>query len=205
MYRKSVLAIGFTSAIGMMVWVLAGQLLAAPLPRDTGKGNYLPLVEGHEWTFRDSSDETFTVSVKEVRKDGANRTVATLNYSYEGGDFSEPMAMDEAGVYRPRPGEEGFTRPVAVLKYPLEVGRTWDSQIPLAGGSIPAKATVRRVVDVKVPAGTFRAVEVEFVATEELKASLTAWYAPGVGVVKQQTVGPDGHRTIELVEFKPGK
>lgn len=184
---------------------LVALIVAAPIPRDAPKVNFFPLTQGHTWTYRTNAgglESGFTISVAEAEtKDG--RTISKLKYNFDGAEQSETMAADAAGVYRP--GEDGFAKPVLVLKYPLTVGSTWESKMPLGGASPEAKATVKRTVEVKVPAGKFEAVEVEFVSAGEKGNTLTAWYAINVGVIKQTTVYDGRSTTIELAEFKPGK
>ena len=136
----------------------------------------------------------------------AGRSVADLHYRFASSEFSEPMASDGSGVYRP--GADGtFEKPVQVLKYPLAKGTTWDSKLPMGGMGPDSKAVVKGPVEITVPAGKFRAVEVEFVGeTNGQKMTLTAWYTEGVGVVKQVSdYGTGTDTTIELKEFTPAK
>lgn len=181
----------------------AAPVLAAPIPRDASRANYFPLAKGTTWTYR-SEVAGFVIRVSESQvKNG--RTQATLVYKFDNAEQSETMAGDTTGVYRP--GENGsFDKPVLVLKYPLKVGETWTSRLPLGGANPEAKATVKRAVEVTVPAGKYEAMEVEFMSTGEGRPNtLTAWYAPNVGVVKQTTVLEGRSTTIELAEFTPGK
>jgi len=184
----------------------APGLSAAPIPRDATKVNYFPLSKGSTWNYTADAEDpsaSFAVNITEsAEKNG--RIVSTLKYQFDGSDQSEQMATDAAGVYRASEGN--FDKPIVVLKYPLAAGSTWESKMPLGGASPTAKAKVKGVVEIEVPAGKFSAMEVEFVSTDPKRPNtLTAWYAPNVGVIKQ-TSNYDGRiTTIELTKFTPGK
>jgi hypothetical protein len=71
------------------------------------------------------------------------------------------------------------------------------------GGWLPGKRTVAGVEDVEVPAGTFRAVRVEWDCAPDNEAPyrVTIWYAPGIGEVKTAI---DGKVRSTLRSFSPG-
>lgn len=185
---------------------------AAPLPKDAAVQNFFPLTKGSVWEYKtgvfDDSTE-FTITVSEVeKKDG--KFHARLTYQFGEEKTDEWVASDAQGVYRP--GADGkWDKPTVVLKYPLKKGATWDSKLPTGDGGGPdAKAVVKETAEVEVPAGKFTATSVEFSGKENPNGpttTLTAWYAPGVGVVKQVSFQGKGKdpSTIELKKFTPGK
>jgi hypothetical protein len=66
--------------------------------------------------------------------------------------------------------------------------------------------TVGREEEVKVPAGTFKALPV--VTVVQLPGGqykYTTWFAPGVGVVKSVSPGQKGETVQVLMAFTPGK
>ena len=65
--------------------------------------------------------------------------------------------------------------------------------------------TVAGVEEVKVPAGTFRAIRVVTESTDSSGKefqTITTWYAPGIGPVR---IDYANSKTCRLVSFTPGK
>ncbi len=190
------------------VLLAAAFALAAPVPRDADKkADYFPLRKGTACAFRVTDGQaTHDLSIEVTAAEAkGGRTVSTLKYS---GGSVEELAFDAAGVYRP--GADGtFDKPVVVLRYPLTAGATWESALPLGSDSVAATATVEGVVEVEVPAGKYKAVCVRFVgpaADGGPATTISAWYADGVGVVKQVFDHGNGNTsTLELMKFTPGK
>ena len=92
---------------------------------------------------------------------------------------------------------------IQVFNWPLKIGKKWNSSHTVKGYSGGAHLShsktgvnIRTFEEVKVPAGTFKALRIQ--AGEE-----TFWYAPSIGwAVKEQigTQGKDGW-LLELVEY----
>jgi hypothetical protein len=104
----------------------------------------------------------------------------------------------------------GYTiEPYYLLKYPIKARDTWQIEYPFQVGLTGIKGTVTVLgeEEVKVPAGTFKAVKLERVITEEngkllaKPLKITVWFARGVGRVK---VVPSEGTHLELLSFTPG-
>ena len=69
------------------------------------------------------------------------------------------------------------------------------------------EATVKEPEEVKVPAGTFKAVPVETgLLVREQSVGITTWYAPGTGIVQiKVAAAADELITLRLTKFTPGK
>ena len=116
------------------------------------------------------------------------------------------------------------------LRFPLEIGQTWESPIDVEVTTLPLKRHAKwrwkaRVVTteaVTVPAGTFQAFRIEYegtyVTTREDGKSWagthkeTAWYAPEVmRIVRrefEQSASANNffdHHVIELLSFEPAR
>jgi hypothetical protein len=115
----------------------------------------------------------------------------------------------------------------ASLRFPLEVGQTWDGFFESEAVLRPRnrstqwrwKATVVAVEDVTVPAGTFQAFKIEYDGRYFARQSdqswtgshkETAWFAPGINQfvkreLEQRAPGRNflNHHVIELLAFKP--
>lgn len=159
---------------------------------------------------------------------GAKRVLAV---SYNGNtlDVTEAVTAVEAkgGVYvvtvedQPAGGQTGKSvyevsakgvavrqngRADPVLKAGAKAGGTWETTATMAGWAVKTTYTLGAEEQVQVAAGTFRAVRVDMVAESggAIRLRTTAWYAPGVGLVKAATSG-NVTSAVELKSFTPGK
>jgi hypothetical protein len=100
------------------------------------------------------------------------------------------------------------TEPLArLLKYPVKAGDTWTEKLTFREDkSMIAISTVKEPEEVKVPAGTFKAVPVvTSVLVEKEPAGFTAWYADGVGLVQAKYHLGTNTITVKLKKFTAGK
>jgi hypothetical protein len=141
------------------------------------------------------------VTVHEVAKDGTTSYHWTMKSSASGLHLVDDKFMD-------------WNPPLWRLKLPFRNGDTW-------AVGVVAKPKNERVTfdetwkfaaygpeEVRVPAGTFKAIRVEREA-QLLRSQDTMWYAPGVGMVKHEfgfgpRVRPE-RGTAVLTAFTPGK
>ena len=148
-----------------------------------------------EVTKVETKDGTFQVIVKR-----SNAGPAGADSTFE---------VSEKGVTRLKLGTRETLTPL--LRLPAKEGDTWTSQPQPPAGAAPINAkqiyTIGKEEDVEVPAGKFKAirVETESFVEDEKRASASAWYAPGVGLVKSVTRLGTNERTMVLKSFNPGK
>jgi len=174
---------------------------AAPVPAGARKPPiYFPHRVGDRWVFWDGEFESTQVVAAVNVRDG--RTVITVAVETEDDRLvpSRQVEVTERGVYELPRARGGSPR--CLLDHPVRPGTTlrwkWD-----AGTE---SRTVRGPERVTVPAGTFEALRVEYWVT--LPASpdpalvKTAWYAPGVGLVKCTGEVPHGDGVLR--SFIPG-
>lgn len=198
------------------MFVIAAAVAAAPTPKDAAQPDFFPLAKGTMWVYHMDHwaiNSDLTITVTEVDKKGSKH-LARLKYHLEFNDSEseEWVASDDNGLYCP--GEKGnFEKPTVVLKYPLTKNATWDSTLHSALNFKLSKdnnllnelsATVKDSEEIEVPAGKFQTTAIEFctpVTPIAPSTVITAWYAPGVGVVKQA----DSFWTYELKRFVMGK
>jgi hypothetical protein len=162
---------------------------AAPVPKDAGKNTvYFPTTVGAKWVYEDADGATEEVEVYEVVKDGDSFVVGRRRVG-ETTPYTK-MIVSAEGLRQPpdRGVEKGW-----VLKT-LKSGDSW--KVP--DGS---KRTVYGPEEIKVAAGTFKALKVVWEAEGQ---TLTSWYAPGVGEVKR-TIKRCGVETVyrSLKSFTP--
>ena len=165
--------------------------LAAPVPKDAGKNViYFPTTVGAKWVYEGADGETEEVEVYEVEKDGDGLVVGRRRVG-ETTPYTK-MVVSAEGLRQPpdRGVENGW-----VLKAKLESGKSWDTP--------DGKRTVSGPEEVKVGAGTFKALKVVLEAENQ---TLTSWYAPGIGEVKR-TIKRGGVETVyrSLKSFTEGE
>jgi hypothetical protein len=158
-------------------------------------------------------ERTWEVTAAE-KKDG--ETIVTVTESGPGGAVAvEKVVVSPKGLFKVETGAFKHDRPVCLLKLPAKAGDTWDFTVaeqdrgPQPGlrgerGTI----TVGEVEEIKVPAGTFKALRVEVVLKEVNGQPLakpvryTRWYDPEVGLVKM-TGGEDWTRSLKSFSSGP--
>ncbi|MDB5310245.1 MAG: hypothetical protein JWO38_4447 [Gemmataceae bacterium] len=195
--------------------ILSLALVAPAQPRD-GAGFFYPTKPGTKWTYQFPDADIVLVITKVEEKDG--RRIVSVGRVREDGKTTphEKVEVSDKGlrrleesVFRVRIDggpelEDGWAvrkPPLCLLKLPVKPDEKWEVQLT---PELPATLTARAAERVKVPAGEFEAVPVDYVAAvpgrEEMR--FRYWYAPGVGVVKW-TFGKDGE--IVLKAFSRGQ
>src|SRR5439155_2911588 len=116
------------------------------------------------------------------------------------------LAVKEDGVYRVRANGEDIKPPFLVLKLPPKKGEEWSVDCNAKGFVIQGKLSIA-ADDAKISVGKTEYTTV-LVKASNLKmggqnASMDAWFAKDVGMVKQhfKLPGVGLERTVELEKF----
>jgi hypothetical protein len=180
---------------GLLVALIAAAVLlaapAAPVPKPEPKNAlYFPVRAGAAWVYQ--IGETDRVQSEDVvaevkRSDGA--TVVTVSTDV-GGDLIpwQTVSISDKGLFRMDGGGPKPARFVCLLRLPTKAGDTWESKEEFLGGEVTVTRTAHAPEWVEVPAGKYKAVRVESEFTfPSLPGAVraTAWYAPGVALVKE--------------------
>lgn len=186
---------------------LAALLAGAGLGQEPSKDkSYYPLQVGNQWTYKSSSGHQVVVRVTKEEKIG-DVPCARLETSVEGkAQSSEHLAAKPDGVYRYAGNGVKFDPPILILKLPAKKGETW--KVDSKYGSVTIRGGYATTAErVTVPAGAYEAVAVrgEGFQIGDTPAETTAWYAPGVGLVKQVADFGGKKTTLELEKFEAGK
>ena len=186
----------------LLTGLLAAVLLpitgpAAPVPKHLMKNRpayYFPTTVGAKWEY-----ESGTVVVVSKVEEGKGAKVVTVTYDGQKGAPFEVVEVSAAGLVRTVSGGGKLDPPLVMLKGPVKVGDSW----AMSTAGLEGAKTIGAVETIKVPAGTFEAVRVDsdytFVGRRRLNS---AWYAPGVGLLKMTE---DGNTIWLLKSFTPGK
>ncbi|QDU20564.1 TapB family protein [Urbifossiella limnaea] len=175
----------------------ACPVAAAPIPEAAKEQPlYFPTTVGAKWVYERAGVEQEPVRVVSVEKSGKEVVVSRAGADGTAWRYAK-VFVSPAGLRESRLTPTGKSEVVWVLKLPLKAGESW------AVGEM--KRTVHGPEAVDVPAGRFQAVKV--VDEHDSGAQLVAWYAPGVGRVKQASVSPKGKETVTLLlkSFTPGR
>ena len=104
------------------------------------------------------------------------------------------MRRDEGPPIRDRSRRQSYELPWQVatwLDWPLEVGKRWKVEIPLAAGIRVWEARVKGWEEIEVPAGKFKVIQIvyDMVANPDplVTWQATAWYAPSVKTFVKKT------------------
>jgi hypothetical protein len=117
--------------------------------------------------------------IRSELKDG--KRSATLESRAGGVTTKEELSSDDKGVYRTSFNGVPTDKPITIVKYPTKA-ETWTESVKIMGMEMKATTTAKAVAEVKVAAGTYKAIPVEVVAEiAGQKILATTWYADGVG------------------------
>jgi hypothetical protein len=167
--------------------------------------NYFPVTLGSSWTYAGNSGKlpfemAAAVTSSKKLKD---QTVAVVQWSDKGQPFKdETYEVTAAKVTHSRSGAYSANRiepPIPVLELPLRVGKkwSWQGKVIVPGQSVTTGNAESEVVareKVTVPAGTFDAFRIRttlwtMMGKKKVAAPSTVWFAPGGGLVKQNSEG----------------
>ncbi len=167
------------------------------------------LVRGSTFAYQDTNLSTgkickVTMVFKE-RKEFEKKPAYWIEMSREGTTYFDIYDMNLNWIGSSADGKElESAEPcIRVFKWPLRVGDKWRSEYTLRDYSHgvhlhPSKVAVnvRAYEEVTAPAGTFKALRIQ--AGRE-----TFWYAPSIGWVVKEQIGPYGKDgwLLELVEY----
>jgi hypothetical protein len=200
---------------GLLLLVLAASAPPAP-PASAGPAPSLfPLVTGAVWVRKSEEGIEATTRVVGPKTVGTTRCIAAERKAVERGreridrtcfvvTSSEVIVIE---ITTPRGELAVINPPRPAMKLPPRVGQTW-SWSP-ADSAFELKITSKWIGEetVKVPAGTYKAWKLQTITTgEDSEITSYTWYAPGVGVVRNERKGHRGDRQIsgwsELISYK---
>jgi hypothetical protein len=195
--------------------VLFGSAAALAARDDLAERPYYPLQVGTTWHYK-AGDREFTIRVAKHERVG-DTLCALLEVTRDGKvTASEHLAVSIDGVYRhdqTKIGKDGkestqtLKPPLLVLRLPPKKGEKWQVESQADGETCRGTYQIAGEEEVKVPAGTYKAVRV---ASQDLeiggiKPVVTTYFAPGVGMVKQVIQVGNVKTEFELTKFEAGK
>jgi hypothetical protein len=195
----------------ILIVLAAGLTSAAQAPRAKQKHtDYYPMKPGTKWTYLVDSGNGKTVAVtNQIAKtetiDG--KSLARLEASVNGGVVAtEHLTSTAEGVFRCRYNGVEVSPSLCIFKYPFKENATWEADASIGAQQLRVKLVSGKLEDVSTPAGKYKAAPVETettVAGTKIKAKL--WFAPDVGIVKQDTEIGEQKIKMELIKYEVGK
>lgn len=190
------------------LWEQAFQPIGQALLGSLKEASYLPLGADSKWHYRmETSDGKKGQVMQQIAKiehiDGL--ALARLETVAHGEVVaSEHLNSTAKGLFRYRYNGSEISPAVCLLKFPIQVGETWESEHVSGQQKFKARFRVGGE-DIEVPAGKYKTVCVHITADVGEATLVTSyWFAPGVGLVKQ--VATDKRTvTLELENFEPGR
>jgi hypothetical protein len=185
-------------------------------PESTSSAAYFPTAVGTKWVYclTESGTRWHTREYERIQlitavteKDGVRFVTVTESGNYDAGSITE-WSVSEAGLRHRSLDRDEARAWYTVLPAQIAPGVTWTEDIAEERSRIVQTVVGWEVV--RVPAGVYRAVRIEFVEEHPHVAGkiMTGawWYVPGIGCVKHVVTGRAGLFEIveELVAFQPG-
>lgn len=163
-----------------------------------------PLKPGSKWIY-DASGTVVTATVDGTAKVG-DKDCTVVKREWDGGSSREYYTVTEDGVFLHRleadKNVEFANDPVPRLKFGVKKGDTWTWKFEGQEGKYEHQGEE----EIEIAAGKFQAVKIHVTATSgDMSYTVTRWYAPGVGLVKEEMVRDASKRVTELKKFEAGK
>jgi hypothetical protein len=156
----------------------------------------------------EEATETVTEVVTAVEKKGG-AIIVSVAREVDGKLASavSQVKVTDQGLFRMSTQQTVFDVPYHVLKLPLKAGEAWTTEARAGGGAgTTFRYKVMKEEDVEVPAGKFKAFRIDVESDGQGRTSRASlWYAPRVGVVRQEHEGGNQKYVKVLKSFKPGK
>jgi hypothetical protein len=201
-----------------MKWVIAFVIVLASAPFSGAQApqgkeklpNYYPLSPGNKWTYQvDAGDGKKVELSNQIAKtetiDG--KPMARLETLLNGNVVAtEHLMISTEGVFRCRYNGVEVSPPVCILKYPIKEEAMWETDTKIGGQQLKIKSSTGKFEEVTTPAGKYKTAPVVTetdVTGTTIKAKL--WFAPDVGIVKQDTEFGEKKFNLELLKFDAAK
>jgi hypothetical protein len=191
--------------------------LAAPVPKEKKVEHYHPTEVGTTWGYRfvrdpnpnarvRLSEDIWTTTITKVETKGDEITITEKRDDQQGPENEQRYLLTPKGMFSVGSTAQPTDTPKMLLQYPIAKKATWGWDYKLDDKPWKNTHTVVDVEEVKVEAGTFKAVKIEIVKqnldTKQTNPLGTGWYAVGVGCVKWVVVTDEGDTfTMEMTSF----
>jgi hypothetical protein len=167
---------------------------------------YYPLAVGSSWEYK-AGESKYTLKVTKHEKVG-NTLCARVEMFVKDKPVSfEHVGVTNEGVYRHSFESKEAQPPVLFLKLPPKKDEPWKVDSKVGGESVKGTFKNTGEEDVKVPAGSYKAIVVtsQDLEANGIKMAVTYYFAKDVGMVKQVVVVAGQKVVVELEMYAAGK
>ncbi|HEY6104283.1 MAG TPA: hypothetical protein VI007_13775 [bacterium] len=184
---------------------------APPAAAATPAGSYFPLSVGATWVRRNDDGAEVTIKVLGTKTvAGAGCTILETRTTGRLGAVRVCYEQTSDGVRALETQGLGITLvldpPRPTLELPPQAGRSWSWTPKNVPFSMTVTDTWVLEESIRVPAGSFTAWKLQSIAKRgSTTATVTTWYAPGVGpvkVVREENGERDSEGSSELVSYR---
>jgi hypothetical protein len=210
MKRLATLASGVVLFLGS-IWtpVSGGDKGEKKADSGTLVSEYYPLKKGNTWEYL-SGGKKIVVKVADVDTiDIGDSKIPCARVETDGGVVTEHLTVKQDGVYRVRSNGQDIKPAVMILKLPPKKGDSWPIDSMVQNFAMKGKLTTSGPDALEVGKSKYDAFSVK---SSDLmiggqSATMEAWFAKDVGMVKQRFKLPnaDLEVVLELEKFTPGK
>ncbi len=187
-------------ALAALVTVVRPAVQAAPAVEPI-----LPSAVGNQWIYAAGPLE-ITERIAGVDKIHGENCLRIETLVQGNVAAHEHVAMRKDGLYRTAIAGEPVVPPLCFLKHPAAAGQHWDVRSKIKETEIAGRFTAG-VEPIETPAGAYQAISShgkDFQSAAGL-LTLSYYFVPGVGKVKQ-SISVDGRKgDLVLKEFRPAQ
>jgi hypothetical protein len=196
---------------GLFIVLVTALPVDAQVPQGKKKlANYYPLKPGSKWTYQvDPGNGTKVEVINQIAKNEAidGKSMARLEATVNGNvAATEHLTSTSEGIFRCRYNGVEVSPPLCIFKTPFKEGTTWETDASIGAQKLTVKSASGKFEDVTVPAGKYTTLPIMTETTVNgTKIKATLWFAPDVGIVKQDTEIGDRSVTMVLLKFEDGR
>ncbi len=191
-----------------LVWFATSALVAQE--GAVKDDRYYPLKKGSVWEYA-TAGKTFQIKLVDFEMVG-DTMCAKLESILNGNQVaSEHVAVKDDGIYRYKYNNIEINPPLKFLELPAAPDKKWqvDSKASTpSGGELVLKGEfTTKSEKVKVPAGDYQAISASSTGFEVMsqKLEMIYYFAPDVGMVKQNVKVGNSNVVVELQKYTPGQ
>jgi hypothetical protein len=195
------------SSAALAPTLLLAWAAAAPAQDKMETTPYYPMAVGTTWEYK-AGDSKYTLKVTKHEKVGNTLCARVEMFVKDKAVSYENVGVTKDGVCRFGFENKGEAKPpVLFLKLPPKKDQSWQVDSKIGGEQIKGTFKDGGEEDVKVPAGSYKAVVVSSQDLEAngVKMAVTYYFAKDVGMVKQIVEVAGQKVVVELEKYEAGK
>lgn len=178
----------FTTAFAILLWQTTA-LHCAPVPPKVSTIPFFPTDVGTTWVYSYPTGKLVYKISCSYRLPVTGICIIKVVETVDDGTIPVyTVVLSKKGMAFLAPSESSINTATWMIKFGDDTSRKWDFDCVSKGNRIKGTITVSEPQKLKVPAGSYDAVRVHWdYRINEDRQRRSYWYAPGVGLLKQET------------------